>query len=410
MKVVIICQWFPPEYAPIGVMLNELARDLSGKGHRVTVITGFPNHPKGELFPGYRKRLFAEEESAGVRILRCWLYTSPKKTIFRRLLNFASFAATSFWAALRLERQDLLFMVSPPLSNGVIALLLKRLRKLPFVFNVQDIYPDAAISTGVIRNPLLIRWLKKVESAIYREAEQVAVISEGFRQNLTGKGVPARKIAVIPNWMDTREIVPVPRDNDFAREHGLTDRFVVLYSGTIGLISGAEILVACAQKLAARSEIRFVLVGEGVVKEAVARKAHELGLENMLFLPFQSRERLSQVQSTADVSVVTLLKGKGMTSVPSKVLGYLAGARPVIASVDAGSDTGRLIEAAGCGLCVPPEDADSLARAIESLYLDRDRAAQLGRRGREYLISHCDRAVVTSQYEAFFRKCCQEGN
>jgi colanic acid biosynthesis glycosyl transferase WcaI len=151
-----------------------------------------------------------------------------------------------------------------------------------------------------------------------------------------------------------------------------------------------------------------VLVGEGVVKAAIADRARELGLKNMTFLPFQPRNILSQVQSTADISVVTLLKGKGMTSVPSKVLGYMAAARAVVASVDHDSDTRRLIDEAGCGICVSPENAELLTEAIMSMYLDRESAALLGRRGREYLVSHCDRKAVISLYERLFLDCCKE--
>jgi colanic acid biosynthesis glycosyl transferase WcaI len=296
-------------------------------------------------------------------------------------------------------------MVSPPLSNGLIALLLHRLKGLRFVFNVQDLYPDAALSAGVIRNGLLIKILKKIELAVYRGAERVAVISGGFKENLIAKGVSDAKITIISNWLDTREIVPVPRNNEFARTHGLTDKFVVLYSGTIGMISGAEIIIECAQKLKTHGDILFLFVGEGVVKEAISKKAESIGLCNIRFLASQPREILSQVQSSADVSIVTLSKGKGKTSVPSKVLGYMAAARPVIASVDPESDTRRMIESAGCGICVDPEDVQGLSMAIESLYHDREKARLLGRRGREFLVSHYDRKVITSQYENLFSEC-----
>lgn len=407
MKILIICQWFPPEYAPIGVMLKELAEDLSENGHVVTIITGFPNHPSGIVFGGYKKQLFFTEFLGKIRVIRCCLFTSPKKTFVRRVLNYITFAVTSLWAALRLERHDLLFMVSPPLSNGFIALLLKKFKRLQYVFNVQDIYPDAAISTGMVRNPFLIQWLKMLETAIYRKAAKVSVISEGFRENLLAKGVPNAKIRVTHNWLDSGEIVPVPRDNEFSRVHNLTGKFVVLYSGTIGMISGAEILLECAVILKAYRDIQFLFIGEGVVKATIAEKARDRGLENIRFLPFQPREILSQVQSTADVSVVTLLKGKGKTSVPSKVLGYMAAARPVIASVDPDSDTRRLIERASCGICVDAEDVVGLSRAIECLYHDRERATFLGRYGREYLVSNCDRKVITSHYEKLFSECCE---
>lgn len=402
MKVVIICQWFPPEYAPIGVMLHELAQDITNKGHKLTIITGFPNHPAGVLFEGYKKKLFMEEMAGGVKTIRCYLYTSPIKTFSRRILNYLTFALTSFVAALRLEKQDILFMVSPPLTNGVVALILSKLKGFNFVLNVQDIYPDAAISASIIKSRLLIKWLKKIELTIYRAATKVTVISEGFKENLLEKGVPESKISVIYNWIDTEEITPVPKDNNFARQHGLTDKFVVLYSGTIGMISGADILLHCAERISAIEDILILFVGEGVIKERIIKNAEKRRLKNVQFLPLQPREILSEVQSSSDVSVVTLLKGKGKASVPSKVLGYMAAAKPVLASVDVNSDTKKIIEKARCGICVDAEDAQGLTDAILQLYNDRHKAKALGLNGREFLLKHCERRDITGQYERLF--------
>jgi len=409
LKIVIICQWYPPEYAPIGVMLQELSRDLAAKGHQVTVITGYPNHPSGVLFEGYRKGLFSEEMDGLVRIIRCWLYTSPKRSVVSRLLNNLSFALVSFLAALRLEKHDLLFMVSPPLSNGLIAMLLRKMKGLRFVFNVQDIYPDAAIAAGIIRNPLLIRALSRFEREIYRMAEAVTVISEGFKQNLIAKGIAAQKIHLVNNWIDAMEIAPIQKDNPFAREHGLADKFVVLYSGTIGLISGAGIILECAESLKANREILFLFVGEGVAKDFIMKSALERQLKNVLFLPFQPRQILSQLQSSADVSVVTLFSGRGKSSVPSKVLGYMAAARPVVACVDLNSDTARLVERANCGIAVAAEDAGQLTAALVELYRDRKKGERLGTNGRSYLVANCSRTDMTGRYESLFLGCLQRG-
>lgn len=409
MKIVIICQWYPPEYAPIGVMLQELSRDLAAKGHEITVITGYPNHPLGVLFEGYQKRLFSEEWDGAVRIIRCWLYTSPKRSNVRRGLNYLSFALLSLLAALRLKKQDMLFMVSPPLSNGLIAILLKKLKGLNFVFNVQDIYPDAGIAAGIIRNPLLIRALSKLELLTYRMSEAVAVISVGFRKNLTDKGIAPQKVHVLSNWIDAVEIAPTSKDNPFARKHGLAGKFVVLYSGTIGLISGAGILLDCAERLQWASDIVFLLVGEGGAKDAIMAGAKERRLKNLLFLPFQPRQILSQVQSSADISVVTLFKGRGSSSVPSKVLGYMAVARPVVASVDPDSDTAQLVARAECGICVAAEDAEQLTAAILALYGDREKSLQLGYNGRAFLMANCSRQKMTAQYEELFLACRKAG-
>jgi colanic acid biosynthesis glycosyl transferase WcaI len=407
MKILIICPYFPPEYTPIGIMMKELAEDLKAHGHTITVITGFPNHPKGIVFAGYRQRLFQRDMDNGVGVIRCYMFVSPRRTAITRILSYLSFGLTSLLAALRLPRQDAVLLPSPPLSSGALALALWHIRKQPYVFNVQDIFPDAAITAGVIANPAMINALRWFEDLVYRRASRVTVISEGFRSNLTAKGVPQPKIEVIYNWLDTGEIAPQPRDNGFSRRHGLNGRFVVLYSGTIGLISGAEILVECAARLRAQPEILFLFVGEGVAKDAIMREAQRRGLGNMAFLPFQARNELPALQSSSDLSVVTLRPGQGRTSVPSKVLGYMAAAKPVLASVDADSDTRSLIEAAACGVWTPPGDHAALADAILGLYHDRPRCARLGRNGREFLLQHCERGAATRQYERLLRSVGQ---
>ena len=266
-----------------------------------------------------------------------------------------------------------------------------------YVLNIQDIHPDATIATGMVRNRLLIAILRLIEHLAYRFASRISVISEGFKRNLIAKGVPARKIVVIPNWIDTDAITPQPQDNPFAREVGTAGRFTALYSGTIGLVSGAEIVLDVAAALAG-SDIALLMVGEGQVKSRIEQQAAERSLGNLRFAPFQPRERLPDVLSTASVGLVTLLPGHGANSVPSKILGYLSAARPVIASVDRGSDTWNFVQEARCGLCVPPGDPLALADAIRRLHADPELCTRLGRQGRMYLETHLRRQVITRRY------------
>lgn len=408
LKAVFICQYYPPEQAPIGVMLRELSRDLAENGHQVTVVTGFPNHPSGRVFPGFKRRLFSTSREGGVKVIRCWLHVSPSKTVFRRLLNFISFGISSFLAVLFFEKPDLILAVSPPLSNGITAMLLKGIKNCRYIFNVQDIYPDAAVNAGVVRDSLLIGFFQKLEKAIYRKARKVTVISEGFKENLIRKGVSSGKVEIIYNWIDASEIVPQPRENEFALKQGLKGKFVVLYSGTIGIISGAEIILECAQKLKNSPDIVFLMVGEGVVKDRIQIAAAQRGLDNIRMLPFQPREILSQVLSSANLAVLTLQKNRGKSSVPSKVLGYMAAARPVAASLDQDSDTARFLERAGCGICVPAEDAKALTEAILNLYHDPNRRLKLGQNGREFLLKYGERKVGTAQYQELMEECVNQ--
>lgn len=397
MKIGILCQYFPPEMAPIGHMISELSFDLSRHRIAVTVVTGYPNHPTGRLFEGHVRHLGGERQvrSDGVALNRCWLYISPSKALISRAANYLSFAFTSFLTCAK-HRQDIYLIVSPPLTNAILGLLLRCLSR-HYVLNVQDVHPDAAIATSQVRNGLLIGVMRLLEYLAYRLASRITVISDGFKRNLIAKGVPPQKIVVIPNWIDTDAITPQPQDNPFSREVGAAGRFTALYSGTIGLVSGAEIILDVATTLFG-SDIALLMVGEGQVKSRIEQQATERDLTNLRFAPFQPRERLPDVLSTASVGLVTLLPGHGANSVPSKILGYLSAARPVIASVDPGSDTWNFVQEAQCGLCVPPGDPLALANAIRRLRADPELCTRLGHQGRQYLETHLRRQVITRRY------------
>lgn len=399
MRIGLICQYFPPEVAPIGVMVSELAQDLAHAGHEITIFTGFPNHPRGEVFTGYHCQLGGQDEplSHGVIVRRNWLYITSSKSFFPRVLNYASFALSTLVSTI-LRRQDVYLIISPPLSNFLIGILLRLLGRR-YVLNVQDIYPDAAIAVGVLHNSAFIGILKRFERLAYRMADMVTVISKGFRSNLMAKGVPDDKLMVISNWINLEEIQPQPKSNSFSASQEIHDRFVVLYSGTIGLVSGAEIMTEVAQLLKDEAAIVVMIVGEGVVKAHLQTEAEVRRLNNLRFLPFQPRQVLPELLSSASVGLVTLKPGHGRNSVPSKILGYLAAGRPVIVSVDPESDTWAFVEEADCGICVPPGDPVALSDAIRELNRDPELARRLGQNGRDHLEKNLSRTTVTKLYE-----------
>jgi colanic acid biosynthesis glycosyl transferase WcaI len=400
MRIGIVCQYFPPEVAPIGVMVSELAQDLTVVGHEVTIFTGFPNHPRGEVFTGYHCQLRGQAERLmdGVTVRRNWLYITSSKSFFPRVLNYASFALSTLVSTIY-RRQDVYLIISPPLSNFFIGVLLRLLGRR-YVLNVQDIYPDAAVAAGVLRNPLLIDILKRIERIAYRMADTITVISKGFRSNLIAKEVPDDKLMIISNWINLDEIQPQPKINSFSVSHGIHDRFVVLYSGTIGLVSGAEIMTEVAHLLKDEAAIALMIVGEGIVKLRLQDEAKARKLNNIWFLPFQPRELLPELLSSASVGIVTLKPGHGGNSVPSKILGYLAAGRPVIASVDPASDTWAFVEEADCGICVPPGDEPALADAILQMSRNPELCRRLGQNGRTFLEKNLSRTAVTKLYEA----------
>lgn len=404
MKIVLISQWYPPEQAPIGYMIRDLAQALIARGYEVTVITGFPNHPSGTVFEGYRKKWLLKEKVDGVNLRRMYLYTTSNPGRLSRIMSFLTFTFSSAWALLTHPRHDLVFAVFQPLSVGFYLPFITKLRGSKLILNVQDLHPDVPIELGLVRNSKIIAILRWVERYGYRSASGLAVICEQFKQHCIARGAYDSNVAVIPNWIDLDEISPGVRNNRFRESLGLTpDNFVILYAGTVGLVSGAEIALQAASMLENElPKMRFVFVGEGASLAAIKDHVRQAGLTNVLFAPFQPRERLSEVQAASDISLVSLRKGKGRTSVPSKVLGYMAAARAVIASVDGDSETAILVRQSNCGVVVEAENGASLARAITALASNHQQRIDFGFNGRRYIEGHYSKSSITDQYIKYF--------
>lgn len=405
MNITLVTQWFPPEQAPIGYMIKELAEALATDGHDVTIITGFPNHPSGLVFGGYKKRLMLQERLGRVTVTRVWLATSTSRSRLSRIFTYVTFTLTSAWALFMQSQPQLIFAVFQPLSVGITLPLLARIKGAKLVLNIQDLHPDVPIELGMIRNPFIIKALRAVESFGYRRSDALAVICNSFKEHCIFRGAVPENVEVIPNWIDLNEIQPGNRNNSFRECLELVDHhFVVLYAGTVGWVSGAGVMLDVAVRLRDLSDVRILFVGEGPLVPELKREAKVLGLDNVVFAPFQPRETLAQVQAISDVSVVSLRVGKGRASVPSKVLGYMAAARPVLASVDADSETARTVLLADCGWVIEPENSEKLAEAIRSMRGDVALRERLGAKGRIFLENNYARATVTNRYIEFFKR------
>jgi colanic acid biosynthesis glycosyl transferase WcaI len=407
-RLTIVTQWYPPEQAPFGRMMHELAAWLVSCGWEVSVITGFPNHPSGVVMDGYSKRWLQEEVIDGVRVRRVWLATSSRRSVFSRVLTFLSFTLSGSWRLLRSPRPDVVFAVLQPLSVGVILPLIARLKRTRLIFNLQDLHPDAQIRLGMVRNPWLIRSLRWMEAHAYRSSAAVTVICQRFREHVVARGTTAERAFVIANWVDVERIRPVPEAGlAFRRGIGIDDQaFVVLWAGTLGHVSGAAILLDAARLLREYPRIRFLVVGEGPLRAALVERAEREGLTNVIFKPFQPEESLLAVQNCADVSLVTLEAQLAELSVPSKVLAYLAAGRPVIASVPVQSETAALIRDAGAGVVVPAGDPHALADALCQLMDDPQTVCRLGEAARRFAVAELSAVVAMKRYERVFRTVC----
>lgn len=407
MHILFMAQCYAPEDVSAAIMITELATDLAKRGHRVSMITGAPSYPHGRVFKGYRNRLCSSEMLDGVRVIRTWSYISPSKKTGPRLLHYGTYSATAFYGGLVAGRPDVLVSFSPPLPLGLSAWLLSLLWRVPWVLQLEDLYPDAAVAAGVLTGKTLINFFLAVERFLYRNAHRISLISENFRRTLLTKDVPDSKMEVIPIWADPNEVQPLPRQNAFRRRHGLEDKFVVMYAGNIGLTSCLEDLLGAAETMQNHTDVQFVIVGEGVKKQMLEAEAGSRLLRNILFLPYQPREMFPEMLAAADIGLVTLNPEAMLSSLPSKIFTVMASARPVLTVCPPESELADIVREAGCGRNVPPGSPEKLADVITELKSMEFALGQMGQNGRVYFEKFHTRDRCIGAYERMLVKLCQ---
>lgn len=389
----------------MGFLFKEFADFMADRGHEVDVITGYPNWPSGKCFEGYAYNNFSSERMGKINVFRIPFFASPNGSALQRLLDFKSFEFNCVRYGKRLQCPDIIYVNVPPNEDAFAALRLARHFNALCIVNVQDIQPDGAIALGYIKNPLLIWILRAQVKAMYERADHLVAIGDNFKRCLQEKNVPMSKISVIPNWIDAKSVVSLPRMNRLRQEWDIpADSFVVLYAGTFGRVHDTRILLEAARRLSNNKNIIFVLVGQGYDFKRNQELAVEWGLKNVLIKDFVPRERLSEMQSLSDISVVTLKKGFGNSSVPSKVLGYMSAGRGVIALVDAECDSAKLVENASCGIVINPGETEEFVQQVTSLSMHRSIAVDWGINAREYVLKYLDTDVVLSSAAELFER------
>jgi colanic acid biosynthesis glycosyl transferase WcaI len=405
-----MAQCYAPEDVSAAVLITELATDLSRRGHRVTMVTGAPNYPHGRVFEGYRNPFYSTELLDGVRVVRTWSYISPAKDTLSRLLHYGTYSATAFYGGLLAGKPDILVSFSPPLPLGLSACLLSRFWRIPWVLQLEDLYPDAAIAAGVLINKTIINFFLAMEQFLYQRAHHISLISNNFRKILLTKGVPASKIELIPVWANPEEVQPLPKETDFRRKYGLDGRFVVMYAGNIGLTSCLEDVIDAAEILKHQPGIQFVIVGEGVKKDTLEQEAQTKNLSNILFLPYQPRESFPEMLASADISMVTLNAGAMLSSLPSKIFNIMASARPVISVSPPESELAYIVHKAGCGRNVPPGSPGMLAEIVGELSLVEVDLIRMGKNGRTYFEKYHSREQCVDAYEKMLVEVSSQPN
>jgi glycosyltransferase involved in cell wall biosynthesis len=385
MRIVILTQYFPPEPA---IKLSAIVRHLVAAGHEVQVLTSLPNLPQGKLYAGYKYAFIQREELLGATILRTFVWPYRGRSTWKRVVHLASFALSASLCCWRLKRFDLLYVYHPPLTISIPALITTKIFRAPMLYDVQDIWPEAGLAAGAIKQGILYSIMSKIARFVYDCASHITVIAPEFKDLIAQQGIVSRKISVIPNWTDEDCFEPkIP--TGVRSRYGLPeDAFIVMYAGNFGSSHGVGTLVEAAQLLRNESRIVFALSGSGAEYDRTCKTCESLALPNVILLGYiQQRSELPYLYSCADVMLVHIRRSpSGAVSLPSRILAYMACARPILACCEGAPR--RLIETACCGMGCEPESPERMAALIVKAMRSRAILQELGTNGCRYYREH----------------------
>ncbi len=406
MNLLVLCPHFAPDVAPTGEVMTSIVGGLADRGHRLHVVTSLPWYRSHRVEEGWTGHLLRHDDEPWGRVTRIHPFPTDKRNIPARAAAFAAFTALGNLVAMASSsRPDAVLAMSPPLTLGAAGWLAAKRFGVPFVFNIQDVFPDVAVELGAITNPQVIAAASWLERTTYLAADAVTVLSDDLRENVAAKiegrrrGDPA-KVRVIPNFVDAAWIRPAPAENSYRREHGLSGKTVVMYAGNVGLSQSLDMVIDTAATFTDEADLVFVINGGGSGRAALERRAR--GLANVRFVDMQPKERLPELLAAADIHLVPLKAGLARASVPSKTYSILAAGRPVVASVDRGTEVARLVERAGAGIATPPDDREAFAKALRQLVNDPQQRSAMGRAGRVFVERWLTPAAVAQAYESLF--------
>jgi glycosyltransferase involved in cell wall biosynthesis len=382
VRILLITQWFEPEPMLKGLLL---ARELRGLGYEVEVLTGFPNYPGGVLYPGYRIKLLQTEIIEGIRVTRVPLYPSHSSSAIGRILNYVSFAAAAaVYGAFNRKKFDVAYVYHPPLTVGMAAAVIGLVHRMPFVYDIQDLWPDTLKSTGMISNRHALAMVARACQFVYRRASAVIAQSPGFERRLLDRGVPREKLHMIYNWCDEAALAIEP--SEATMPPGMAGRFNIVFAGNMGPAQALDtVLLAARDAHAVDPRIQFVFVGGGVHAPLLQERAEAQGLGNaVMFLPRMPIDKVGEVLQAADVLLVHLRDDPLFSiTVPSKTQAYLFSGKPVLMAVH--GDAADLVKQAGAGICAEPENAESIAQAaLRFASMEREALFGMGRRGQTF--------------------------
>jgi len=403
MRILFLSHYFPPEVNAPASRTYEHCKEWVKDGHEVTVITCVPNHPQGRIYPGYRNKLVQRETQNGIRVLRLWTYVAANQGFLKRTLNYISYMISAILVSPFIQKHDVVISTSPQFFNGLAGFFVSRLKRIPWILEIRDLWPKSILAVGAIRNKTVIRMLEELEDFSYRKADQIIPVTNAFKDHIIEKGSSPEKIEVIMNGVDLLSYTSLPRKNVVSEEYHLNGKFVVSYFGTHGMAHGLETVLHAAKKLGKRKDILFLLVGSGAERERLFKLSKKMGTANVLMLNQQSKDKMPLFWASSDASMVLLKKTDLFkTVIPSKIFESMAMEKPIILGVE--GESKEIIERSESGLCIEPENSNELLKTVLHLYEHREECARLGYNGRKYAMQHHDRSVLAHQYKLLMEK------
>jgi glycosyltransferase involved in cell wall biosynthesis len=401
LRILFISHYFPPEVNAPASRTHEHCRRWVEAGHDVTVITGVPNHPRGVLFPGFENRWLQEETVDGIRVIRTWMYLTPNEGFLKRALGYVLFALTAILASFRAGRPDLVIATSPQFFCGLAGMVVSRLKRRPFVLEVRDLWPDSIVQLGQMKRGVLIRFLERLETLLYRSAAGIVVNTRAFIEHIHARGVPRDRIVLVYNGIDPTVFAPRPPDEELLQEHGLEGKYLVSYLGTLGLAHGLTTLVEAADALRAHDDIEFLLIGDGAARASIEAEIQKRSLTNVRLLGLIPRSEVPDWIASIDLQLVMLRDLEVFTTViPSKTFEFLSQERPIVVSAPQG-EIRQLVDEAKAGFTIDAERSDALAETILRVKNDSSEAAARARAGREWVMSNFVRDDLAMEMLAF---------
>ena len=400
MRLLVITPHFEPDTAPTGIIVSSLVEQWAKQGHQIEVITSLPWYENHEIENHWKGKIFRREEKESVTITRLHPFPQDKNKLFRRLISFLAFSFLAAIASLfKRGPFDTVIALSPPLTLGNVGKVAASRHRCKLILNLQDIFPDVAVTLGKIKSRSSIRILKKYEKFTYSGCDAITVLSKDLEENVNKKidTIKSRPhIQVIPNFLISSSIKPQGRFTNYREEHNLGEKLVVMYAGNLGNSQSFELITNAARKHDEKDDIVYVINGTGAMSDQLKQQANQL--KNLLVVDYQPIERLSEVLATADIHLVPLRAGLGDMSVPSKIYSVFASGRPVIASIDSGTEIDRMVTESKGGIAVTPDDFDSFILALENLIENSELREEMGKKARVWLENCYSSETIADSY------------